>query len=215
MSEAGPLIYITVGEPSGDQLASHLVRALREATGGAVRFAGLAGERMRAEGLSSLFPIGELALMGLEVVPKLPRLLRRLSETAADIRLRKPDALVMVDAQTFSQKIGEKLKGAPFPILQYVAPTVWAWKPGRAEKVARYLTRLLSIFPFEAPYFEKHGLPVSFVGHPAAEAAGVPADGAALRARLGLSGGDPLPPWLCSRALWRCPHRPRAGRSAT
>jgi lipid-A-disaccharide synthase len=126
--------------------------------------------------------MSELALMGLEVVPRLPRLLGRIRETAADIRARRPDALVTIDAQGFSKRIGLKLKRAPFPIIQYVAPTVWAWKPWRARTVARYLTHLLTIFPFEASFFDRYGLRNTFVGHVAAEQAG-------LRARLGIAPG--------------------------
>jgi lipid-A-disaccharide synthase len=109
MSGEGPLIYLTAGEPSGDQLGANLMQALREATSGKVRFAGVGGERMQAEGLRSLFPMAELALMGFEVVPRLPWLLRRLRETVADIRARRPDALVTIDAQGFSKRIGWRL----------------------------------------------------------------------------------------------------------
>jgi lipid-A-disaccharide synthase len=189
MSGEGPLIYLTAGEPSGDQLGANLMQALREATSGKVRFAGVGGERMQAEGLRSLFPMAELALMGFEVVPRLPGLLRRLRETVADIRARRPDALVTIDAQGFSKRIGLRLKGAPFPIVQYVAPTVWAWKPWRARTVARYLTHLLTIFPFEAAFFDRYGLANTFVGHLAAEHTGQPDDGAGLRRRLGIGAG--------------------------
>jgi len=189
MSGDGPLIYLTAGEPSGDQLGAYLIQALREETGGRVRFAGIGGARMEAEGMASLFPMSELALMGLEVVPRLPALLRRIRETVADIRARRPDALITIDAQGFSKRIGWKLKGAPFPIIQYVAPTVWAWKPWRARTISRYLTHLLTIFPFEAAFFDRYGLANTFVGHLAAEQAGRPADGAGLRRRLGIAPG--------------------------
>lgn len=194
-----PFIYLTAGEPSGDQLGANLMQALKEATGGTVRFAGIGGERMQAEGLETLFPMSELALMGFEVVPRLPKLLRRIRETADDIRARRPDALVTIDAQGFSKRIGMKLKGAPFPIIQYVAPTVWAWKPWRARTVAQYLTHLLTIFPFEARFFDRFSLPNTFVGHLAAERADRPdeaaAEGAALRARLGIAADAPV---LCT-----------------
>jgi len=189
------LIYLTAGEPSGDQLGANLMQALKEATGGTVRFAGIGGERMQAEGLETLFPMSELTLMGFEVVPRLPRLLRRMRETAADIRARRPDALVTIDAQGFSKRIGLRVKSAPFPIIQYVAPTVWAWKPWRARTVARYLTHLLTIFPFEARFFNRFGLPNTFVGHLAAENAGRAGDGTTLRARLGIA---PNAPVLCT-----------------
>jgi lipid-A-disaccharide synthase len=197
-SGPGPLIYLTAGEPSGDLIGAHLMQALKEATGGTARFAGIGGERMQAEGLATLFPMSELSLMGFEVVPRLPKLLARIRETVADVRARRPDALVTIDAQGFSKRIGLKLKGAPFPIIQYVAPTVWAWKPWRARTVAQYLTHLLTIFPFEARFFDRFGLANTFVGHLAAEQAGLAqrdADGAALRARLGIA---PEAPLLCT-----------------
>jgi lipid-A-disaccharide synthase len=131
--------------------------------------------------------MGELSLMGLEIVPKLPGLLRRIRETVADVRNRRPDALVTIDAQGFSKRVGSKLTGASFPIIQYVAPTVWAWKPWRARTVSRYLDHLLTIFPFEAPFFDEHGLANTFVGHLAAEQAGRTADGPGLRRRLGIA----------------------------
>ena len=90
--EEGPLVYITAGEPSGDQLGAYLMQALKEATGGKIRFAGVGGTRMAAEGLSTLFPMGELSLMGFEIVPRLPGLLRRIREAAQDARARAPDA---------------------------------------------------------------------------------------------------------------------------
>jgi hypothetical protein len=107
--DGAPFIYITAGEPSGDQLGANLMRALKEATGGKVRFAGIGGDRMQAEGLASLFPMSDLALMGFEILPRLPGLLRRIRETAADVRAKKPDALVTIDAQGFSKRIGMKL----------------------------------------------------------------------------------------------------------
>ncbi len=195
----GPLIYLTAGEPSGDLLGANLMQALKAATGGSVRFAGIGGDRMQAEGLATLFPMSDLSLMGFEVVPKLPKLLGRIRETVEDIRARRPDALVTIDAQGFSKRIGMRLRGAPFPIIQYVAPTVWAWKPWRARTVARYLTHLLTIFPFEAKFFDRFDLPNTFVGHLAAERAGrsaeLTAEAAALRARLGIAPDAPL---LCT-----------------
>ncbi len=189
-ADRAPLIYIVVGEPSGDQLGALLVRALRSETGNHIRFAGLAGTRMESEGLTSLFPISELALMGLEILPRLPKLMRRIDETVRDIRAAAPDALVTIDAQGFSKRIGKALKGAPFPIVQYVAPTVWAWKPWRAATISQYLAHLLTIFPFEAPFFDRHGLPNTFVGHPAAESAGSMGKRHAMRERLGIGQDD-------------------------
>lgn len=191
----GPLVYIVVGEPSGDQLAAHLVSALREATGGRVRFAGLAGDRMQALGLASLFPIRELALMAAELVPRLPKLIGRLNQTVRDIARARPDVVITVDAQTFSEFVRARCRKLGVPLVQYVAPTVWAWRPGRAKKLAQHADLLLSVFPFEPPYFEPHGLKTVYVGHAAAEAAGRRGDRAGLRARLGIA---PEAPVLCA-----------------
>lgn len=190
----GPLIYLCVGEPSGDQLGAHLVAALRERTGGRVRFAGLAGPRMAGLGLTSLFPIDELAVMGIEFLPKLRLILRRIREVADDARARQPACVVLIDSQGFSYRVARRLQGAGSPVIQYVAPTVWAWNEARARRIARHLDHLLTIFPFEAPYFERHGLATTFVGHPAAERVDLEADGAGLRRRLDLA---PDAPVLC------------------
>ncbi|GAB4374762.1 MAG: lipid-A-disaccharide synthase [Kiloniellaceae bacterium] len=172
MTEDGPLIFLIAGEPSGDLLGARLMRALREETGGRVRFAGIGGEQMAAEGLQSRFPIHELAVMGLiEVLPHLFVILRRLRETVAAIRALRPDAVVTIDSPSFTLEIAQRLKGAGIPLIHYVAPQVWAWKPWRAKQVAGYLDRLLVLLPFEPPYFQRHGLATDFVGHPAVEAA--------------------------------------------
>ncbi|KKJ77543.1 lipid-A-disaccharide synthase [Kiloniella litopenaei] len=165
-----PLIYLIAGEPSGDQLGARLMAALKQETGGKIRFAGIGGERMSAEGLESLFPISEISVMGLaEVLPHIPNILRRIKQTKEHILKIKPSALVTIDAPGFSLKVSKGLKGQSIPLIHYVAPSVWAWKPKRAEKVSRYLDHLLTLLPFEPPYFEKHGLETTFVGHPVLE----------------------------------------------
>ncbi|WP_340119101.1 lipid-A-disaccharide synthase [Pelagibius sp. 7325] len=169
---AAPLIFLIAGEPSGDQLGARLMAALREETGGRVRFAGVGGEQMTAEGLKSRFPIHELAVMGLiEVLPHLFVILRRMRETVTAIRALHPDAVVTIDSPSFTLEIAQRLHGEGIPLIHYVAPQVWAWKPWRAKKIARYLDHLLVLLPFEPPYFERHGLATHFVGHPAVEAA--------------------------------------------
>ncbi|MGD1880052.1 MAG: lipid-A-disaccharide synthase [Kiloniellaceae bacterium] len=168
----GPLIFLIAGEPSGDLLGARLMAALRAETGGRVRFAGVGGEQMTAEGLESRFPIHELAVMGLiEVLPHLFVILRRMRETVAAIRTLRPDAVVTIDSPSFTLELAQRLKGAGIPLIHYVAPQVWAWKPWRAKQIAGYLDRLLVLLPFEPPYFERHGLATHFVGHPAVESA--------------------------------------------
>lgn len=190
-----PLVFIIAGEPSGDVLGARLMAALKTETAGRIRFAGIGGERMMAEGLRTLFPISELALMGIfEVLQHIPRILRRIRETVAAVDALKPDLVLTVDAPGFTLRVAKKLKGHGMPLVHYVAPTVWAWKPGRAMKIAQFLDRLLVILPFEAPYFEKHGLSCDFVGHPAVEDLRR-GDGAAFRMRHGIAIDAPL---LCA-----------------
>lgn len=177
----GPLIFLIAGEPSGDQLGARLMAALKAETGGRVRFAGVGGELMAGEGLQSRFPIRELAVMGFfEVLPHLILILRRMRETVAAVKALRPDAVVTIDSPGFTLEVAGRLKGARIPLIHYVAPQVWAWKPWRAKQIARYLDRLLVLLPFEPPYFERHGLATDFVGHPAVEGAlppGLPPEG--------------------------------------
>ena len=189
MSGAGPLIFLLAGEPSGDVLGARLMAALREETGGRVRFAGVGGERMAAQGLESLFPMEELALFGLaELLPKLPNLIRRLDQTTKAVLALDPAAVVTIDAPDFCFRIARRVRkaGRAIPLVHYVAPTVWAWRPGRAAKVAKFLDHLLALLPFEPPYFERAGLPCTFVGHPIVEGGADRGDGAAFRARHGI-----------------------------
>lgn len=188
-----PLIFLVAGEPSGDQLGAHLMAALKAETGGRVRFAGVGGPRMEGEGLRSLFPMSDLTVMGLvEVLPHLRRLLRRMSETEAAARRLWPCVLVTIDSPAFSLRVAKRLKGAGFPLVHYVAPSVWAWKPWRARKVAAFLDHLLALLPFEPPYFEAHGLATTVVGHPAVEAVADPAAGTAFRKAHAIAEGAPL-----------------------
>ena len=188
--DASPLFFLVAGEPSGDEIGGRLIAALREATGGALRIAGIGGEAMTAQGLDSLFPIEELSVMGLvEVAPRAFGIARRMSETAGAIRRLAPDAVVTIDAPAFASGVWRRLGGIDTALIHYVAPTVWAWRPGRARKLARRIDHLLALFPFEPPYFEAEGLGCTFVGHPGLEAGIAPGDGAAFRARHGIPDG--------------------------
>lgn len=190
-----PLIYIIAGEPSGDLLAARLMAALKELTGGAVRFAGIGGEAMREQGIDSLFPQADLAVMGFaEVVPRIPKILRRLRETLADIEARGPSLIVTVDSWGFTGRVAKALKqqGSTIPRLHYVAPMVWAWKETRAKALADRVDRLLCLLPNEPAYFEPHGLKAVHVGHPVLERLGEPGDGAGFRRRHGIADMAPL-----------------------
>jgi lipid-A-disaccharide synthase len=194
--DRSPLVFLVAGEPSGDQLGARLMAALKAETGGRIRFAGVGGEGMAKEGLESLFPMDELAVMGIvEVLPHARRLHRRIGETVAAVRATRPDVLVTIDSPSFTLRVSRRLKGSGVPLVHYVAPSVWAWKPWRARRMAGYLDHLLALLPFEPPYFETHGLATTFVGHPAVERAErTRQEGAAWRAQRGIA---PEAPVLC------------------
>jgi len=137
---AGPLVFVIAGEPSGDALGARLMAALRERTGGAVRFAGVGGEAMEAAGLQSLVPIQDLAVMGVaEVLPRARQIFRRVRETVAAVRAARPDAVVTIDSSGFTWRVAERLRGhgERLLLIYYVAPMVWAWRAGRARRVPR------------------------------------------------------------------------------
>ncbi|MHA1599513.1 MAG: lipid-A-disaccharide synthase, partial [Alphaproteobacteria bacterium] len=191
--QASPLVFLIAGEPSGDLLGARLMSALRTQTGGAVRFAGIGGERMAAEGLDSLVPIDELAIMGVfEIIPHVLRIIRRIRQTVVTAKVMRPAIVVTIDSPSFSLEVSQRLRGLGVPLVHYVAPSVWAWKPWRAAKMARYVDHLLALLPFEPPYFEKHGLATTFVGHPAVEAESVAADRTKFRRSHGIPDDAPV-----------------------
>jgi len=191
--DAAPLIFLVAGEPSGDALGASLMAALKERTGGAIRFAGVGGEGMAAQGLDSLFPMADLSVMGVaEVLPRLPKILRRLGETTDAARRLRPAAVVTIDAPDFCFRLAKRLRGAGIPLIHYVAPSVWAWRPGRARKIAAFLDHLLALLPFEPPYFQREGLACTFVGHPVVESGADLGDGRRFRERHGIAPGAPL-----------------------
>ncbi len=164
------VVYLIAGEASGDLLGAHLMRSLRAQSERKVLFYGIGGEKMEAEGLASLFPYHDLSMMGfVEVLPYIFRTLIHISSTVADIELKQPDVLVTIDSPGFCFRVVEKLRKDDFKtkFVHYVAPTVWAYKPERAEKCAKLFDHMLLLLPFEAPYFKKVGLDCTFVGHPA------------------------------------------------
>lgn len=174
-SEGGPLVFIIAGEPSGDVLGAKLMSALRRATGGKVRFAGIGGDRMTAEGLQSLFPLQDIAVMGLtEVLPQLPTILRRLNDAVAAIRATRPDVLVTIDAPAFVLRVIRRTRSPDLPVVHYVAPQLWAWRPGRVRKLVGQIDRLMLLLPFEKDFFDRAGVPSEYVGHPVLEEADAP-----------------------------------------
>jgi lipid-A-disaccharide synthase len=184
------LIYIIAGEASGDVLGARLIAALRK-TRPDLQFAGIGGERMAEQGMPSLFPYRELALMGLlEVLPRIRQLKRRLAETKADILARQPALLVTIDSPGFTLRIAEAVKPQGIRVMHYVAPQVWAWRPGRVKKLRHKIDHLLCLLPFEPAFFEAAGIDVTFVGHPVLESGVDQGNAARFRARHGLAATD-------------------------
>lgn len=184
------LIYIVAGEASGDVLGARLVAALR-AREPSLRFAGIGGERLAEQGMPSLFPMRELSLMGLiEVLPNIRRLARRLSETTADIAVRRPTVIVTIDSPGFTLRLAERVKPLGIPIVHYVAPQIWAWRPGRVAKIKTRVDQILCLLPFEPVIFEAAGIPARFVGHPVLESGVDAGDAARFRATHGLGAAE-------------------------
>jgi lipid-A-disaccharide synthase len=181
-ADTPPLIYLIAGEQSGDALGARLMAALRAAQPDLV-FAGIGGPRMEAEGLAPLFPMHELAVMGLlEVLPRLRRLSRLLRETVADIRARRPAVLVTIDSPGFTLRVLRQIAARGIPRLHYVAPQVWAWRESRVRHFPGLWEKLLCLLPFEVAFFAGHGLPATFVGHPVLESGADRGDAARFRA---------------------------------
>lgn len=186
-------ICVIAGEPSGDFLGGKLMEALREADSD-IRFTGVGGHYMRAAGMESLFSYEQLAVMGVaEVLPKLPSLMARIRQTIEHIKTAKPDVVVTVDSPDFSFRVAKAVRREmqnPPKIIHYVAPTVWAWREKRAEKISKFLDGLICLFDFEPPYFEKYGLRTFAAGHPMVEDDAMRAKGFRFREEYGILQGD-------------------------
>jgi lipid-A-disaccharide synthase len=181
------LVYLIAGEPSGDALGGRLMAALR-ARRPDLCFAGIGGPMMQDQGLSSLFPMRELALMGLmEVLPRLRLLRRRFDQTMADITARKPALVLTIDSPGFTLRVLKAVVPLGIARAHYVAPQVWAWREGRVRRYPGLWDALLCLLPFEPEFFARHGVPASFVGHPVLESGADRGDAARFRARHGLS----------------------------
>ncbi len=187
-------VFIVAGEPSGDALGGALMRGLNQIAPG-VGYDGIGGPLMQAQGLTSRFDMSELSVMGIaEVLPKYRHLKRRIRETAQAVIDTRPDVLITIDSPDFSLRVAKLVKAASdVRTVHYVAPTVWAWRPGRAAKMAKMIDHVLALFPFEPPYMEAAGIACDFVGHPAANAPRASAQEIAdFRASHGLDDAKPL-----------------------
>jgi lipid-A-disaccharide synthase len=189
-------LFLVAGEASGDRLGAALIRGLREVSGEELELHGIGGPLMEAEGLTSLFPMDELSVMGLtEILPRLRSLLARVAQTAETVLDLKPDALITIDSPEFSLRVSAKVKARAehMPTIHYVAPTVWAWRAKRARKMAKSIDHVLALFPFEPPYMQAEGMSCDFVGHPVTtEPVATEADAAAFRAEHGIAPDAPL-----------------------
>lgn len=160
-------VFIIAGEPSGDKLGAALMEGLVELAP-EVQFDGIGGARMIEAGLISRFPMEEISIMGIsEILSQYRHLKRRIAETAEQIIRSKPDVLITIDLPEFSLRVAKLVKAkSDIRCVHYVAPTVWAWRAGRAAKMARHIDQVLALFPFEPPYMEAAGMRCDFVGHP-------------------------------------------------
>ena len=159
-------VFLVAGEASGDRLGAALMAGLKTLKD--VEFQGVGGPLMQAEGLQSLFPMDELSVMGLaEILPKYPQLRRRLHQTAEAVLASRPDVLITIDSPDFSLRVAKLVKAkSSIRTVHYVAPSVWAWRAGRAVKMARVIDHVLALLPFEPPFMEAAGMDCDFVGHP-------------------------------------------------
>jgi lipid-A-disaccharide synthase len=171
-----PHIFLVAGEESGDRLGGALIAAIGQRTQGRAQFSGVGGASMAAEGVPSLFPIGDLAIIGFGgILMCLPRIYRRIREAADAVVSAKPDALVIIDSPEFTHRVARAVRArAPeIAIVDYVCPSVWAWRPGRARAMRAYIDHVLALLPFEPKVVgELGGPPCSYVGHPLIERIG-------------------------------------------
>ncbi|WP_373050448.1 lipid-A-disaccharide synthase [Thalassovita aquimarina] len=180
-------VFVIAGEASGDKLGAALMAGLKQLA--EVEFQGVGGPLMQAEGLDSLFPMDELSVMGIaEILPKYRHLMRRINQTAEAVIAAQPDVLITIDSPDFSLRVARRVKAASdIRTVHYVAPTVWAWRAGRAQKMAKVIDHVLALFPFEPPYMEAAGMECDFVGHPVvAERVASVGEAGAFRAEQGL-----------------------------
>ncbi|MGO4623719.1 lipid-A-disaccharide synthase [Ensifer sp. 2YAB10] len=188
MSAPSYKLAVIAGEVSGDLLGADLVRALRAQSGSTIELVGVGGEALEAEGLRSLFDYSELSIMGFtQVLARLPKLIMRIRQTAKAIIAARPDALLIIDSPDFTHRVARKVRAAlpDVPVINYVCPSVWAWKPERAPRMRGYVDHVLAVLPFEPQAMERlQGPPTTYVGHRLASDANLLAVHASRQQRL-------------------------------
>jgi lipid-A-disaccharide synthase len=188
-------VMLVAAEASGDTLGADLAKALKVRLGDGVRFIGVGGEKMAAQGVQSPFDISELSILGLfEGLKAYPRVLRRVKDAAELARRDKPDVAVLIDSWGFTLRVAKALRRLypGLPLVKFVGPQVWASRPGRAKTLAAAVDHLLATQPMDAPFYAPHGLPVTFVGNPALAKDFSAADPARLRAAIKAAPDDQI-----------------------
>lgn len=192
VTATGPLVGIVAGEPSGDLLGGALVSALRERHPGA-RFVGIGGPKMMAAGVESLFPMEKLSVRGyVEVIRHYREIIGIRNDLKRYFLREKPAVFIGIDAPDFNLDLEAGLKARGIPTVHYVSPAIWAWRGGRIRKIGKAVSRMLTVFPFEAPLYEQAGIPVTYVGHPLADMLANMPDKAAARAELRIPASAPV-----------------------
>ena len=168
-----PHVFLVAGEESGDRLGAALISAIRDRTQGKAHFSCVGGAHMAAAGVPSLFPLGDLAIVGFSSIPaRLSKIMRRIRQAADAVIAAKPDVLVIIDSPEFTHRVARRVRerASGIPIVDYVCPSVWAWRPGRARAMRPYVDHVLALFPFEPKAMsDLGGPPCTFVGHPLSE----------------------------------------------
>ncbi len=185
------IIAMVAGEASGDQLGAALIRAIH-ATRPDIRFAGIGGPLMKEAGMDCWWDTSELSVMGLsEVLSHLPRLFKLRRQLLSRLLDLKPDVFVGIDAPDFNIGLQKKLKERSIPVIQYVSPTVWAWRKGRVKKIARSTDRVMCLFPFEPEYYQSTSINADYTGHPLADQIPMDVESAPARSSLDIDNGGP------------------------
>ena len=186
-------ILLSAGEASGDTYGAQMIDALRQLAPEAAFF-GMGGEKMQASGCELLVHANEVAVVGLvEVVKHLPAIRRRFKHLLAEAARRKPDAAVLIDFPDFNLRLARELHKLGIPVFYFVSPQIWAWRTGRVKQIKKYVRKMIVIFPFEQEFYRRHGVEVSYVGHPLAHAPQPQASRPAIAAEYGL---DPAKEWI-------------------